>query len=110
MNDPSETQFKVEYSDRPDVSETFSDSVSVVLFDGQVLRIELCATRFDPTQPTSAPRAVRVPVCRLAMPPGAAVDLFNRLQQTMASLVQQGVLKQTPSQMAESRKPDKKLS
>src|SRR5262249_2396900 len=95
MAKPPQQQIPVEFVDRPEVAETFADWTSLVTFDGQTLRIELCATRLDHTQPASTPRARRVPVSRLVLPPSAAIDLFNRLRQTMSGLVQQGIAKQS---------------
>jgi hypothetical protein len=88
-------QLPVEYIDRPELAETFADWTSAVVFDGQMLRIELCATRLDHAQPAAALRARRVPVCRLALPPAMAIDFFNRLQQTISALVQRGIVRQS---------------
>ena len=107
MTTPQQPHFKlekIEYVARQDLSETFADSMTTIFFDGQTLRIELCVTRLDPKQPASAAQAFRVPVCRLALPPAAAIELFGRLQQTMAALVQQGVLKTTPPPAPTSEK------
>jgi len=35
----------------------------------------------------------RYPACRVALPPAAAVDLINRMQQIAAALMQAGVVK-----------------
>ena len=39
---------KLRYQDRPDLFETFADSVGPWSFDGNTLRIEFMVTRLDP--------------------------------------------------------------
>ncbi len=84
------------YVDRPDVAETFADSVSGLLFDGQTLRIEFAVTRVDEVKPGAQITGRRYPACRLVLPPAAAVDLINRMQQIAAALTQAGVVKAAP--------------
>jgi hypothetical protein len=80
----------VHYQDRPEVSETFADSVHGLIFDGQTMRIEFCTTRMNAPQPPAEPAATQYPVCRLVLPPTAAIDLFNRMQQIMQALEKDG--------------------
>ena len=82
--------------DRPDVAETFADSVTGLMFDGQTLRIEFGVTRFDEVKPNMPISGRRYPACRIVLPPAAAVDLINRMQQIGAALAQAGVVKNTP--------------
>jgi hypothetical protein len=84
------------YIDRPDVAETFADSVSSLVFDGRSLRIEFAVTRLDEVKPNSPISGRRYPACRLVLPPAAAVDLINRMQQIGEALTQAGVTKATP--------------
>jgi hypothetical protein len=86
----------VRYIDRPDVAETFADSVSGLVFDGQSLRIEFAVTRFDEIKPDRPITGRRYPACRLVLPPAAAIELINRMQQIGAALAQAGVAKATP--------------
>ena len=37
----------IRFVDRPDLAETFVDSVSGLVFDGQTLRIDFAVTRLD---------------------------------------------------------------
>ncbi|MFY9758794.1 MAG: hypothetical protein WAK32_00115, partial [Xanthobacteraceae bacterium] len=71
----------IRYLDRADMVETFADSITGLIFDGQTLRIEFGVTRFDDVKPKSAITGRRYPACRLVLPPAAAVDLINRMQQ-----------------------------
>jgi hypothetical protein len=41
----------IRYVDRPDVGETFADSITGLVFDGQTLRIEFSVTRVDEVKP-----------------------------------------------------------
>jgi hypothetical protein len=83
----------IRYVDRADMVETFADSVTGLIFDGQTLRIEFGVTRFDDVKPNSPITGRRYPACRLVLPPVAAVDLINRMQQIAAALTQAGVVK-----------------
>jgi hypothetical protein len=86
----------IRHFDRPDVAETFADSVTSLIFDGQSLRIEFGVTRLDEVKPNAPITGRRYTACRLVLPPAAAVDLINRMQQIGAALTQAGVARQTP--------------
>jgi hypothetical protein len=84
----------IRYLDRADMEETFADSISGLIFDGQTLRIEFAVTRFDEVKANTPITGRRYPACRLVLPPAAAVDLINRMQQIATALTQAGVVKQ----------------
>jgi len=84
----------IRYLDRADMVETFADSVTGLMFDGQTLRIEFGVTRFDDVKPNAPITGRRYPACRLVLSPAAAVDLINRMQQIAAALKQAGVVRQ----------------
>ena len=88
MSQPLNPQ--INFQDRPELSETFADSVRGLIFDGQTMRIEFCITRMDPPQPPNAPTARQYPVCRLVLPPNAAIDLYNKLQRIVQALEKEG--------------------
>jgi hypothetical protein len=90
---PERSAASIRYVDRADMVETFADSVTGLIFDGQTLRIEFGVTRFDDVKPNSPITGRRYPACRLVLPPVAAVDLINRMQQIAAALTQAGVVK-----------------
>jgi hypothetical protein len=79
--------------DRPDVTETFADSITSLLFDGQTLRIEFAVTRLDEVKLKAPLTGRRYPACRVVLTPGAAADLINRIQQIATALTQAGVVK-----------------
>jgi hypothetical protein len=83
------------YVDRPEVAETFADSITGVFFDGQALRIEFAVSRVDEVKPNTPIVGRRYPACRLVLPPAAAIELVNRMQQIGAALTQAGIAKAT---------------
>lgn len=85
------------YVDLPELTETFADSIHTMIWDGQTLRVEFCVTRFPEPASSTTMEAKRYPACRMVLTSTAAVDLFNRLQQTMAALKQAGVVSQQKS-------------
>jgi hypothetical protein len=86
----------IRYLDRPDVTETFADSITGLVFDGQTLRIEFSVTRVDEVKPDSPITGRRYPASRIVLSPGAAIELITRMQQIGAALTQAGVAKTTP--------------
>jgi hypothetical protein len=90
-------QATVRYIDRPEVAETFADSITNVTFDGQTLRLEFAVTRLDDVKPNTPLTGRRYPACRLALSPSAALDLINRVQQIAQAMTQAGALKATPN-------------
>jgi len=86
----------IRYIDRPDIAETFADSVAGVVFDGQTLRLEFAVTRLDEVKPNTPITGRRYPACRVALPPAAAIDLINRMQQIATALAQAGVTRTMP--------------
>ncbi|MDX2498322.1 MAG: hypothetical protein QNL11_10525 [Desulfobacterales bacterium] len=55
---PKKSGPQTRFVDRPEVSETFADSIHGLSFDGQSMRIEFCTTRLDSPQPPSLQRHV----------------------------------------------------
>lgn len=86
----------LQYVDRPEIAETFSDSVGGLVFDGQVLRIEFAVTRLDEVKPNTPITGRRYPAARVVLSPSGAIDLINRIQQIAAALRQAGAAKQPP--------------
>jgi hypothetical protein len=97
---------QIRYLDNADMAETFADSITGLIFDGQTLRIEFGVTRFDEVRPNTQVTGRRYPACRLVLPPAAAVELINRMQQIAAALTQAGVVRANPRPGAEAAKAD----
>jgi hypothetical protein len=88
------TQFPKE--ERHDIRETFADSVSQCVFDGQTLRLELCSIRLDEAKPPPAkPTGKRHVVARIVLTPEGAVELLNACSQMAGRFKQAGILKET---------------
>jgi hypothetical protein len=87
-------QATIRHVDLPDLAETFADSINALYFDGQTLRIEFGVTRLDSVKQNEPMIGRRYPACRLILPPVAAIELINRLQQIGAALTQAGIMKQ----------------
>jgi len=100
------TAAAIRYLDRADMEETFADSITGLIFDGQTLRIEFGVTRFDEVKPNTPITGRRYPACRLVLPPAAAVDLINRMQQIATALTQAGLVKTAPRPGAAPVKAD----
>jgi hypothetical protein len=105
MVEKQQKPLTVRHVDRPEVTETFVDSLHRIQWDGQALRVELCVTRFpEPDAPAGA-EANRYTACRLVLTPQAMLDLSNGLRQTMAALEQAGLVGQQSASAATPAKP-----
>ena len=91
------------YVDRPECVETFADAINSMYFDGQSLRIEFGISRVDELKPDTAMTGRRYPACRLVLPPSAAIELVNRMQQVAVGLAKAGVAKQTAQPAAPTK-------
>jgi hypothetical protein len=87
---------QIRFVDRPDLTETFSDSVHGLSFDGQTMRIEFCSVRIDPPKSPETRTGRQYPVCRMVLTPNAALDLYGRLQQVIQALEKKGAIQRTP--------------
>jgi hypothetical protein len=79
--------------DRPDLAETFADTITGIFFDGQTLRIEFAVSRMDETKPGAPLTGHRTPTCRLVLPPAAALDLVQKMQQVGTALAKAGYVR-----------------
>jgi hypothetical protein len=79
--------------DRPDCTETFADTISGVFFDGQTLRVEFSVSRMDEPKAGAPLTGYRSPACRLVLPPAAALDLVQKMQQVGSALAKAGFVK-----------------
>lgn len=84
----------LKYVDRPELAETFVDSINRLLFDGQNLRIEFGVSRLDEIQPNEPVTGRRYPASRVVLTTPAAIELINRMQQIASGLTEAGIAKQ----------------
>jgi hypothetical protein len=82
--------------DRPEVTETFADSLALSTFDGAAARLTFCVRRMQEPQQGKPPQFKKYPVCRMVLTPDATVELFNRLNQMMGALQKLGLVKLEP--------------
>ena len=82
----------LKYLDRPDVAETFADSLERVTFDGMSIRMEFVVNRIESSGLKAAPIGSRVTAARLVLPIAGVAQLLSQLTQVMAALKQQGAL------------------
>ena len=93
-------EIKTTFVDRPDLTETFADSLETFTFSNGLLRVDLCCTRLETPanpNPQNPPTAKKYPVARLVMPLDTAVTLFNQLNQLFGVLEQSGAIKRETS-------------
>src|SRR5262249_30806313 len=83
---PSEQRAIVRYLDRPDMAETSADAVRGLRFDEQTLVIEFGVSRRASVGAMAPITGRRYPACRLVLPPAAAVELINKMQQIATAL------------------------
>ena len=94
-NPPSASKWT--YVDRPEVSETFVDSLEKINFDGTSIRMELTVNRLDNPQPSGVPTGRKLTACRLITSPAGLLSIAGALNNLIANLQQQGILKITSS-------------
>jgi hypothetical protein len=82
--------------DRPELTETFVDSMTLSSFDGAAARLTFTVLRMQDPQPGRPAQFKRYPVCRMVLTPEAVVELFNRLNQMMGALQKVGLVKIEP--------------
>ena len=90
---PEQIRNVTRYVDRPEVSETYADSVEEIIFDGIVLKIDLATVRWDDVTPPKKPSGKRVTSCRLVLSANGALELANRLTQIMQALEKTGAIR-----------------
>jgi hypothetical protein len=83
------------YVDRPELSETFADSVHRVLFDGSTARIEFVVTRWDEVGTSPLRKATLIPTCRLVLPAAGLLELINKIEGMRDALAAQGLIAPT---------------
>jgi hypothetical protein len=88
--DPEE----LKYVERPDVGETYVDSLQSVMYDGNSLRMEFVVHRFGSPLPNGKANNRKLTAARLVIPLGGAINLTAQLNAIMGALEQQGAIGQ----------------
>jgi hypothetical protein len=82
------------YVDRPEVAETFVDTLRRAGFDGINVRIEFTVNRLDDPQPPAVPTGQALTACRLVIPLTGFLAMAQQLQTLVNTLRAKGVLRQ----------------
>ncbi len=93
---PKFQQPQMTYVDRPDISETFADSVARLSVEGFNAKLEFVVNRMDDPKPASLPTGKAMTAMRLVMPLPGLVDLHGKIGQLIESMKAKGVIKQMP--------------
>lgn len=80
--------------DLPEVSETYADSLDIMMVDGGLCRFNFVVHRLDMPKPPKTPTGKKYPSCRLVMPLPGALTLYNQLRQMIELMEKQGIVKQ----------------
>ena len=97
-------QIGLRYVDRPEISETYADSVEKASFDGNAVKIEFCVHRISVPVPSQLPSGEKHTCCRLVLPLAGLIQMSGQIQELLSSLEQQGVIKKTPLAPSSSTK------
>jgi hypothetical protein len=90
--------------DRPEIPETFVDSLGLITVDGPFTHLELCVTRMDGPKPSGKPTAKRYTACRLVLTPEAVIALSNQLNNIMNHLEKAGLVTKIEGKPIEAKK------
>jgi hypothetical protein len=93
MADDKRPRPKLRYQDRPELFETFADSVGQWSFDGQTLRMEFLVTRLDEPRPGEPRTGRQIPVCRVALTTSGALELLSQCRKLTGALAKSGLIK-----------------
>jgi hypothetical protein len=83
------------YVDRPEISETFVDSLLRIDVNAGVLRCEFVVNRYGQPKGHKLEPAWSFTACRLALPVSALVDLVDKLETLLKVLEQRGVVQRS---------------
>ena len=86
-------EMKITLVERPELDETFADSLEAFTFNNNLVRFDMCSVRLDPGNPPAPPTGKRYPVCRVVVPLDCAIDLFNKLNHLFVALEKTGVIR-----------------
>ena len=84
------------YFDRPDVPETYADSLEKMFFDGVCFRLEFVVNRIDTPKPPAAPTGKKVTAARLVLPVPAMLAIAQQINGMLATMQAQGIVKTHP--------------
>jgi hypothetical protein len=91
------------YVDRPEVAETFVDTLRRAGFDGINVRIEFTVNRLDDPRPPAPPAGQALTACRLVIPLTGFLAMVQQLETLVSTLRAKGVLRQVQTPQTEGK-------
>jgi hypothetical protein len=91
----SSSQPNLRYVDRPEVNETFDDTVGKVFFDGSVAQIDFLVSRWDEAKPPAPATGKALTACRLVLSAKGLIELIDRVDQLRGALEADGMLRRS---------------
>jgi hypothetical protein len=85
------------YENRPEISETFADSLWRATVDNMVVKLEFVVNRMDDPNPPAAPTGKATTSARVVISLPGMIDMIGKLQGLMAQLQAAGVIRQIQS-------------
>jgi hypothetical protein len=93
----------ITYVDRPEIAETFVDTLRRAGFDGINIRIEFTVNRLDDPQPPAPPTGQAFTACRIVIPLTGFLAMVQQLQTLVNTLRTRGVLRRAQRPQTESK-------
>jgi len=87
-------QPQLTYVDRPEISETYADSLWRVTFNSMHLRMEFAVSRLDEPRQGQPVEGKAVTSCRVIMPLSGMIDMVGKLQTIMVQLQEARAIRQ----------------
>jgi hypothetical protein len=91
----SQAQLLLTYVDRPEILETYVDTLWRVYFDGNAIRMDFVVNRLDNPQAQPPRLGKAFTASRIVIPLFGMADMLNKLQDIMGQLQAQGTIRQT---------------
>lgn len=86
-------QLDLKYVDRPEVAETFVQSIEKMNVGEGLVTIELCVHRIKSIVPPNPPKGEKVTAARLVMALSEFTEMFNKLAGLVNAMEAQGLVK-----------------
>jgi hypothetical protein len=81
------------YVDRPEISETYVDSLGRWTFENMLVKMEFLVTRMDDPNPSAPPTGRATTACRIVIPLPGMIDMLGKLQAIAAQLQAANILR-----------------
>jgi hypothetical protein len=102
---PQPAQPMLTYLDRPEIPETYADSLIRASIEGFNVKLEFVVNRMDDPRPPAPPTGKSITTCRLVLPLPGMLQLHAQLTNLIGTLQAQGALK-LMTQIPQTGKPN----